>query len=163
MSVLYAKGMVAPVAVLVPVPPPRIWTPPTNPLKSVIWDGSLRLPRARAGFSGLWWIKTPNGANGAMPPGIGLGLPRSSSSTSARDVLGDKKPAPAKVPAVAAFSRNARREARRKRRRVVFIGHPSLRANVIPKTTGSRGSFLETRQGRADRQQGAQSGGTDER
>jgi hypothetical protein len=42
-----------------------------KPSKSVICDGSLMLARATLGFSGLWWMKTPKGLNGAMPPGIG--------------------------------------------------------------------------------------------
>ena len=44
---------------------------PTNPLKSVICDGSLRASSAVAvGSAGKWWMKMPSGDT---PPGIGLG------------------------------------------------------------------------------------------
>ena len=43
---------------------------------------SLILASATVGLSGLSWMKTPNGLNGARPPGIGLSNGPSASSSS---------------------------------------------------------------------------------
>src|SRR5207245_9278650 len=102
MSAWNAMRVVAPVLVLVPVPPPRMWVNPTNPSKSVICDGSLIWARGFLGFSGLWWIKTPKGANGATPPGIGVGLTQAEESSwlsVEKASFERRKPAPSAAPA----------------------------------------------------------------
>jgi hypothetical protein len=93
---------VAPEVVFVPTPLPRMWVNPTNPSKSVICDGSLIWATGFLGFSGLWWIKTPKGANGATPPGIGLGLTQTEESSwrsLAKASFERRKPAPKAAPA----------------------------------------------------------------
>src|SRR6516225_4644076 len=88
-------------------------------------------------------MKTPKGANGALPPGIGLGWPPSSSSAWAG--RGDKTPAPTTAPAAATFPKNARREARRPWTYVIFIGVSSCDVNRMDRSvigirrTGNRG------------------------
>jgi hypothetical protein len=124
--------MLAPDAVSVPVPPPRMCVNPTKPLKSVIWDGSLILARGTAGLSGLWCTKIAKGARGAPPPGIGLGRPSSSSSAWAD--VGYRRVPPATVPALATRPRNARRDARGRLIPALFIlpPYPNLSEQTIP-------------------------------